>query len=37
MSFLDSFLNKAKLMPDDDFDDFDDEDMDDEIYYAEGI
>lgn len=32
MSFLDSFLNKEKLMPDDDFDDFDDEDMDDEIY-----
>lgn len=33
MSFLDSFLNKAKLMPDDDdFDEFDDEDMDDEIY-----
>lgn len=32
MSFLDSFLNKAKLMPDDDFDEFDDEEMDDEIY-----
>ncbi len=33
MSFLDSFLSKAKLMPDDDdFDDFDDEEMDDEIY-----
>ena len=35
MSFLDSLLNKAKLMPeDDDYEDFDDEEMDDEIYNA---